>query len=58
MRIKTTINACPEGSICEQCAYTTHLGAYMNSLDITELNKMPHAALGILKNMKEIILRR
>jgi len=44
MRIKTTINACPEGSICEQCAYTTHLGAYMNSLDITELNKMPHAA--------------
>jgi len=34
MRVKTTINACPEGSICEQCASTTHLGAYPNSSDM------------------------
>jgi len=31
---------------------------HIRSVDINKLAEIPHAALGIFKNMKEIILRR
>jgi len=37
-------NSCPEGSIYEQYAYTSHLGAYPNSSDMNELSEMPKPA--------------
>ena len=37
MGIKTKKNSRPEGSICEQFVYTSHLVAYPNSSDTNEL---------------------
>ena len=58
MTKETKNNDHPERGICEQFVYLPNSVAYLNSSDMNELAEIPHAALGIFKNMEEIILRR
>ena len=47
MGIKIKKNSRPEGSICEQFVYTSHLVAYPNSSDMNELSEMRLGGLSI-----------